>query len=289
MSSSWMKRVTAREAGARWPTDEHGEMQPSLADVGGDVDGLGWEFTGQSGEFVWAVFRDDSGPVPVFSSVRGAGLLPPRDELAEMTREAVSDLLAAAGLADEVGWMTGNITAALLFASLDVTSWEGEEWALESGDDDAPRAWATADDLRAPFAWLRARTTEQNAVVGIYQDDAVFGLNFSPAQTQPVLPDVDAGSVRSRRDVPVVHGRLTRVDAVYDTEVDGAVAPGVFTEVLLRGDLGSALLIAAEAYSRHEWHLYDESVVVLADLAAADSLAWIPHRQPWRPSPARPW
>ncbi|WP_454041400.1 hypothetical protein [Cellulosimicrobium sp. Marseille-Q8652] len=208
-----------------------------------------------------------------------------------MTREAVSDLLAAAGFADEVGWVTANIAAALLFASLDVASWEGEEWALESGDNDAPLAWATADDFRTPFAWLRARTTEQNAVVGVYQDDAAFGLDFSPRRQPRMLPDVDAGSMRSRRGIPVVHGRLTQVDALYDTVADGLASPGrgVLTEVLIRGDNGSALLVAAEAYSRGEWHLYDESVVILADMAVADSLAWIPRRQQWRASPAVRW
>jgi hypothetical protein len=42
------------------------------------------------------------------------------------------------------------------------------------------------------------------------------------------------------------------VEVVYDTVVEGGQAPGLVTEVPLHGDNPSTLLIAAEAYSRHE-------------------------------------
>lgn len=48
---------------------------------------------------------------------------------------------------------------------------------------------------------------------------------------------------------------------------------GLLTEVLLHGETGTTLLIAAEAYSREEWPLHDESVVALPSPAAADPLA----------------
>lgn len=59
------------------------------------------------------------------------------------------------------------------------------------------------------------------------------------------------------------------------------------TRWVLHGDNRSTLLIAAEAYSRSEWHLYDESVVALTDPRAADTLEWVPERQPWRSTEER--
>jgi hypothetical protein len=249
-----------------------------------DRDGLGWEFTSRDrGIEAWAVFREDGGPFPVFSSARGNGPLPPRHDLQEMTEEAVADLLAAAGHPDEVGWIGRNITAALLMASLEIASWEGEEWALESDDGGEPAAWADPEDARTPYAWLRARSDRGDAVVDIYQDDAVFGLNFIPAR-DPGLPESDTGSRRSRRDLPLVTGTVNQVEVVYDTVVEGGASPGLVTEALLHGENRSTLLIAAEAYSRSEWHLYDESVVALTDPASVDALEWLPGRRHWRPT-----
>ncbi|WP_206063252.1 hypothetical protein [Nocardioides sp. HDW12B] len=246
-------------------------------------DGIGWEFTTLRQEDVWAVFREDGGAFPVFSAARGEGALPPPDALEAMTREAVADLLAAADLADGDGWIMKNISAALLLASLDVLAWEGEEWALESGDDDVALAWAMPADGRTPFAWLRARGSDRDFLISIYQDDAVFGLSFV-SNVDLQLPGTDHGSLRSRRDVPLVVGGIKKVEVVLDTLVEGGSAPGLVTEVLLHGDASTSLLIAAESYSHNEWHLYDESVVVLPDVAAADALDWIPPRRNWRPT-----
>jgi hypothetical protein len=77
-------------------------------------------------------------------------------------------------------------------------------------------------------------------------------------------------------------GQVNQVEVAYDTLVEGGSVPGLVTEALLHGDDRSTLLIAAEAHSREEWHLYDESVVTLTDLKAADSLRWLPERRPWR-------
>jgi hypothetical protein len=260
--------------------------------VGSDVsarDGLGWELMSRANERegVWAVLRKDGGPFPVFSSARAEGALPPRDELEEMTMTAVADLLAAAGLADDNGWVTRNITAALLFASCDIVSWEGEEWALESGADEEASAWAGPGDPRTPYAWLRARGVASDAVIGVYQDDANFGLCFIPT-TEPCLPESDTGSLRSRRDIPLTCGRINQVEVVYDTVVEGGRCSGLVSEALLHGERASTHLIAAEAYSRDEWHLYDESVVALTDPAAADALDWIPARRRWRPTEGAP-
>lgn len=200
-----------------------------------------------------------------------------------MTEEAVADLLAAADLEDDVGWITRNISAALLLASHDVVSWEGEEWAVESGADGVPLAWASPTDGRTPFAWLSGRGVERVLGIDSYQDDAVFGLSFIPTIDRQ-LPSTDAGSLRSRRDAPLVTGRINRVEVVFDTLVEGGSAPGLVTEVLLHGDTSSTLLVAAEAYSRHEWHLYDESIVVLDDVATADALGWVPIRRRWHPT-----
>ncbi|MFT4227051.1 hypothetical protein [Micropruina sp.] len=250
-------------------------------------DGLGWEFTDAEGEGVWAVFREDGGAFPVLSAARGPGTLPARGQLEEMTSTATSDLLAGVGLEDPVGWITSNITAALLLASIEVESWEGEEWALESSSDDQAAAWATNDEPRIPFAWLRARQADRDSLITVYQDDAVFGLSFTNSDWCPLLPPSDTGSLRSRRDVPLTRGRINQVEVVYDITVEGCLAPGLVTEVLLHGDTASTLLIAAEAYSRDEWHLYDESVVALPDPAQADTLAWIPTRTIWRPTEGR--
>jgi hypothetical protein len=201
-----------------------------------------------------------------------------------MTSAAVEDLFGAVGRPAN-RWLTSNITAGLLLASLEVIRWEGEEWAVESGPDGAPVAWAEPGDLRTPYAWLRARCTVGEAAIDIYQDDSAFGLSFTHFPRREV-PEVDVGSLRSRRDIPLVRGPIKRVDVVCDTLVKGALCPGVVTEALLRGDSESTLLIAAEAYSRAEWHLYDESVVALSSLADADKLQWLPPRRAWRPTKA---
>lgn len=252
------------------------------SDVSGR-DGIGWEFTSQAGqgEPAWAVFREDGGPLPVFSSTRGPGLLPSQSDLYAMTTAAVGDLFSAAGIAGGTGWLERNVTSGLLLASRDVTSWEGEEWALESGPDDKPKAWAQPDDPRTPYAWLRTMSNHGAALIDIYQDDAVFGLTFTPFVDHQ-LPESDAGSLRSGRDIPLVTGPIKQVEIVCDTLVEGATAPGLITEALLHGDTGSTLLIAAEAYSRDEWHLYDESIVALTSLEDADALDWVPARQRWR-------
>ncbi|WP_418058562.1 hypothetical protein [Pimelobacter simplex] len=248
-------------------------------------DGIGWEFANLADEDVWSVFREDGGDFPVFSAARGDGDLPPADELRAMTREAVSDLLTAAGLPDGVGWITTNITSALLLASREVTAWEGEEWALVSGEDDAALAWAKPSGGRTPFAWLRAIGDGRDSLISIYQDDAVFGLNFVPT-IDPPSRRPDEGSRRWRQDVPVVTGRINKVEVVLDTIVEGGSMSGLVTEVLLHGETSSSLLIAAEAYSLDEWRLYDESVVVLPGVVAADALDWIPARRRWHPTEA---
>lgn len=259
-----------------------------LATVASDVsrrDGIGWEFTDLQGRDVWAVLREDGGDFPVFSAVRGQGVLPPLEDLEAMTLEAVADLLASGGWVDEIGWMSANVSAALLFASREVSGWEGEEWAVESGDGDVPLAWAMPADGRTPFLWLRARGVDGDALISVYQDDALFGLDFfSNANLQ--LPDSDTGSLRSRRDAPLLSGRINKVEVVLDTVVEGGSAPGLISEVLLHGDTSSSLLMAAEPYSRDEWHLYDESVVVLPDVAVADALDWIPPKRRWHPTEA---
>lgn len=253
-------------------------------------DGIGWEFTDLQGREVWAVFREDGGAFPVFSAVRGEGVLPPLDELEAMTLEAVADLLAARRLQDPGGWITKNIAAALLLASCEVAGWEGAEWAVESGDDDLALQWATPTGGRTPFAWLRATGTDREVVIDTYQDDAFFGLRFLPT-FNPQLADYNTGSLRARMDAPLLTGKINKVEVVLDTEVEERWldGPGVVSEVLLHGDTSSSLLIAAEAYSRDEWHRYDESVVVVPDVAVADRLDWIPHRRKWRPtqSPSR--
>lgn len=201
-----------------------------------------------------------------------------------MTFAAVDDLFGAVGKTAN-HWLTSNITAGLLLASREVNQWEGEEWAVESGPDEAPVAWAERGDPRTPYAWLRARCAIGEAVIDIYQDDATFGLSFTPSSSREV-PAVDVGSLRSRRDIPLVRGPIKGVEIVCDTLVEGPLGPGVVTEALLHGDSGSTLLIAAEAYSRDEWHLYDGSVVALSSLADADKLQWLPPRRTWRSTEA---
>lgn len=120
-------------------------------------DGIGREFSDFRQRDVWSVFREDGGDVPVFSAARGEGPLPPQQELEAMTRESVTDLLTAIDVADEVGWLTKNLATALLLVSGEFHSWEGVEWAVESGENDEAMAWAGPTDGRTPFAWLRGR------------------------------------------------------------------------------------------------------------------------------------
>ena len=168
-----------------------------------------------------------------------------------MTRTAVADLLAAAGLSDEHGWITRNLAAALLFASYDIVTWEAEEWALESGVDDEALAWADPTSPRTPYAWLREEPRIGRG------DQHLPGRH----QLRPVLQPNGGGRVRHR-------GR-------------GRQCPGLVTEVVLHGETTATHLIAAEAYSRDEWHLYDESIVVLTDPTATDALKWFPARRYW--------
>lgn len=60
-----------------------------------DRDGIGWEFTSKTEAVagIWAVFREDGGPFPVFSSSRAPGPLPSQSDLYSMTSTAVDDLL----------------------------------------------------------------------------------------------------------------------------------------------------------------------------------------------------
>lgn len=252
-----------------------------VRDVGGRG-GLGWEFTSLEGEPAWSVFREDGGPFPVFASARGS-LLPPRHDLAAMTAEAVRDLLNAVELDDPEGWITKNITAALTMSSLEITGWEGEEWAIEAGPGGEALAWAGVEAERTPFAWLRAFGVDTDVVIDVYQDDALFGLSLLPVNV-PVLRRQDQGLLRTRRDVPLVRGRVMRTEVALDTLADGGWEPGVVSELLLQGETSSTLFIAAEAYSRDEWHLHDESVVVLSGTSAADALSWIPERRSWTPA-----
>ncbi|MFI1992993.1 hypothetical protein [Actinoplanes sp. NPDC020271] len=247
--------------------------------------GLGWEFTSRAGEPAWTVFRVDGGPYPIFSAARGQSF-PPPDDLAAMTHEAVADLLAAAGLADQHGWITQNISAALLLASMSIASWEGVEWALESAPNDFPIAWAEPDAARTPYDWLRAIGAEASTEISVYQDDVLFGLRFVPTG-ELRLPEFDSGARRSRREIPLVRGPINQVEVVYDTVVEGGREAGLVSEVLLHGNHASTLLIAAEAYSRNEWHLFDESVVALTEPTTADALAWTPERRPWRGTEGR--
>jgi hypothetical protein len=264
-------------------TDWRSRWMATAASNVSSRDGIGWEFSDFHQRDVWSIFREDGGDFPVFSAARGEGPLPLRQELEAMTLEAVAGLLAAIDVPDQVGWLTKNVTAALLVAAAEVDSWEGLEWAIESGENDVALAWAQPSDGRTPFAWLRGHGADHDVAIDIYQDNGVFGLSFLPFIDRH-LPESDEGSLRSRREVPVVSGRINKVEVVLDTLVEGGAASGLVTEVLLHGDSSSTLLIAAEAYARDEWHLYDESVVVVPDVAVADALAWIPPRRQWRPT-----
>jgi hypothetical protein len=88
--------------------------------------------------------------------------------------------------------------------------------------------------------------------------------------------------LRPRRDIALVTGPIEHVEIVFDTLVADASSPGVLTEALFRATGHSTLLVAAEAYSRDVWRLYDESVVALAGLEVADRLDWLPERSRWR-------
>ena len=250
--------------------------------VAGDVGtraAAGWDFTTSDGTLVWTVCRHDDVAFPVFSSARGEAPLPARDELLDMTGVAVRELLAAAGLADDVGWITQNLATALSWAGEDVIRWEGTEWALVESGPEAP-VWASPSQGRTPFAWLRALLADGSLQVDVYQDDAVFGLDFT-GRFPRELPGEDVDSFRSRRGIPLARGPVRSVDVVYDTTVDGRHAAGLVTEVLLRARTEAVLLIAAEAYGRDEWHLYDESVVAIPQPQRADTMSWIPARQAW--------
>ncbi len=91
----------------------------------------GWNLEDADGRSIWSVRREDGGCFPVFSATRGTGKLPPRGELEMMTQQAIADLMMSAGIVDGNEWLTRNVLAALLLASCEIDSWEGEEWAIE--------------------------------------------------------------------------------------------------------------------------------------------------------------
>jgi hypothetical protein len=259
-----------------------------LVAVAGDTSpghGIGWEVTNFREGVAWTVHREDGGEFPVFASTRGSAELPSFDVLENMTRLAVADLLTGADLTDHVGWITRNISAALMLAAGVVTSWEGDEWAVETASGEVAVGWAQPGDGRVPFKWLRATGVDRDFVVGNYQDDGVFGLSFIGSfigQKERILMESAVGILRPRRDLPFVTGAITAVEVAYDTVVIGGFSPGLVTEALLHGEGGSLLLIAAEADGRDTWILFDEAVVALAGLSAADRLAWFPERRTWR-------
>ncbi|OJU41601.1 MAG: hypothetical protein BGN97_04040 [Microbacterium sp. 69-10] len=241
-------------------------------------DGIGWEFYALDDDLVWTVFREDGGEVPVFSATRPGSRLPSATDLRAMTEEAVSDLLAAVGLLDSIGWNVRNLSAALLLAAVDDTVWEGEEWATD-GDDATDASWAQPDDHRTPFSWIRTTSADSFACVSIYQDDGVFGLDFL-ADPSTHRPHPAEGIRRPRPAMALGIGRIRAVEAIYDTTVEDQASPGLLSEVLLHGDSGTALLVAAEPVEG-EWRLFDESVTLVPGLAAADALQWHPDRRRW--------
>ncbi|TQL01512.1 hypothetical protein [Cellulomonas sp. SLBN-39] len=257
--------------------------RPSMAPEEAAPRGRGWVLeTSDRRPGAWVVRCEHDRPLVVIYARRSADPLPPDDELAALTRDAVGALLRDAGVPDVVGWTTRNVTNALMIAARDVASWEGDEWQVEPGGDPAT-SWATPADGRTPFAWLRARGSSDTRI-GTYQDDGAFGLSFVD------VPDIDvmaiaAGELRPRTGLDLARGRIHGADVVLETGVEGARAATLLTEVLLHGDSGTTLLVAAEAYSRSEWRRHDESVVAVRDLSAADVLPWSPPRPPWRPPP----
>lgn len=71
-------------------------------------------------------------------------------------------------------------------------------------------------------------------MVSVYQDDGVFGLDFTDRLTpKHALPSHDQGSLRSRRRIPLAHGPIRSVEVVYDTTVEGGRSPGLVTEALM--------------------------------------------------------
>lgn len=246
--------------------------------VASDVsrDGLGWGFESPAGEVVWQVGRDDSGASPVFRATRH-GALPHLAVLRSMTREAVGDLLTAAGLADPAGWLAANIAEALLFASREIIGWEGEEWAVDSDPASGEAlAWAEPEARRVPFSWLLVRCGEESRAIDIYQDNAAYGLDFRSSRVPDLRPAI--GSHRPRSGMPMPRGQVRSVEVLCDTIDPGAARAGVVSEVALHLDDETVHLIAAMAHGEDEWHRSGDSVVWLRGPDVSDSLGWIPPR-----------
>lgn len=140
-----------------------------------------------------------------------------------------------------------------------------------------------------PFAWLGFALDTHNTEVGVYQDDAYFGLRFEPLATS-VLADYDPNYFRTHQRIDLPTGLIESVTVALDTTVvDEAGTDAVLAEVVLVVDGQSVPLMAAEAYGPDEWHRLDESVVLLRYLEAFERIDWIPRRprvpQPFRPQP----
>ncbi len=215
--------------------------------------------------------------------------MPGAEQLWDMTQAAVAALFAAVSddgdrgaFFPDTGWFVRNIAKALMMASTDVLRWEGLEEPIETAVDGQPTLWAAPGAPRTPYSWLRALGPSGAVNIGTYQEDALFGLRFDPGPTPGVPPAAALGWLRQRSDIPLVRGAIRRVDLVFDTQAEGLSDQGVFTEVLLRSERESTLLMAADAYYLDEWHLCDDAVVAVPDLTTADALQWTLGRPNWR-------
>ncbi|HEY0473021.1 MAG TPA: hypothetical protein VGD34_15215 [Kribbella sp.] len=272
------------ESGAEWIAGGLSYAVTVFSEVS-SRDGLGWELVDRAPTHdptrgpgpVMEVFREDSAAVPVISCKTFRRL--PADLVARFTHEATADLLAGVLHAESTGWLAANIARALALTGRNVLGWTGVEEPVELADELTGTQFAGPGAERVPFAWLRARLDEGEAGISIYQDDAHFGIRFEP-RCPFTLEAFSKGEFRLHPEAPLPVGFIHATEVVIDSSVrtTGAGEEAVLTEVTLHIGDESVLLIAAGAYGPDEWHIYDESLVVLRDAAAADRLEWFPQR-----------
>ncbi|MEI7055404.1 hypothetical protein WBG06_06280 [Nocardioides sp. CCNWLW239] len=243
-------------------------------------DGLGWELADvaptQGRGQVFEVFREDSGEVPTVSASSFEPV--PVSLIERFVKAAVLDLLEGVVLDDGTDWLPTNVAAFLSLSGRRVSRWSGPEWPLSERADGTADLYAEEAAAAVPFAWLALALDVGEAEVGVYQDDAYFGLHIAQA-SKGVLSDYDPAYFRihERADLPT--GLIESVTVTLDTTVmDDPGTDAVVAEVFLTVDGQLVPLLAGEAYGPDEWHRLDESVVVLRDLAALDRINWLPAR-----------
>jgi hypothetical protein len=156
---------------------------------------------------------------------------------------------------------------------LTVTSWNGREWAIRTGDE--PDSESQFEDPTVPcLQFLTLFPVIESGllarIVSEQQDDG-WGLAMDHENW---IARGSAGAVRERESLSLPTGQIESVDV--------RVEDALISEVLLRIGGTELLLVAGEVGDAWgeplQWHRFDEEVLAFLDPSDADRIDWIPPR-----------